>query len=60
LKYTINFIDFDKYHEGEGVDETVERGLKSCLRHFIEIREAFREVKEQLLNREIMYYHEDH
>lgn len=34
-KYTINFIDFDKYYESPGVDESVELGLKSCLRHFI-------------------------
>ena len=48
-KFTINFIDFDKYHEGEGVDETVERGLKSCLRHLIEIRESVRQIEEQLI-----------
>lgn len=34
-KYTINFIDFDKYEEGLGIDESVEKGLKNCLRHFI-------------------------
>ncbi len=39
-KYTINFIDFDQNYESPGIDESVERGLKGCLRHFIEIKKS--------------------
>jgi hypothetical protein len=44
-KFSINFIDFDKYHEGKGIDESVERGLKSCLRHLIEVRDSLPDIE---------------